>query len=139
MGANGLGAAAALRPLGRRIEHSSCAASQRLVAPPHPASRPAVADPIGAYDMLSMHDLRDFRPDLQSAIEQLHLAGYDGEAYVLAASMEGAYATALEMVAAIGGAVLRVEQALGADIPREVQSAFRRAMAEVRKAVPALN
>ena len=98
-----------------------------------------MADPIGAYDLHPMHDLRDFRPDLQSAIEQLHLAGFDGEAYVLAASMEGAYATALEMVSAIGGAVLRVERALGADIPRDVKSAFQRAMAEVRKAVPALN
>jgi hypothetical protein len=98
-----------------------------------------MADPIGPYDPHPMHDLRDFRPDLHSAIEHLHLAGYDGEAYVLAASMEGAYVTALEMVSAIGGAVLRVERALGADIPREVQSAFQRAMTEVRKAIPALN
>lgn len=121
------------------IEHISCAGSQPIVAPARPAARPVMADPIGPYDLHPMHDLRDFRPDLQSAIEQLHLAGFDGEAYVLAASLEGAYATALEMVSAIGGAVLRVEHALGADIPREVQSAFQRAMAEVRKAVPALN
>lgn len=86
-----------------------------------------------------MHNLRDFRPDLQSAIESLHIAGFDGEAYVLAASMEGAYGTALEMVSAIGGAVLRVERSLGSDLPEDVQTAFRRAMTEVRKAVPALN
>lgn len=98
-----------------------------------------MADPMGRYDLHVMHDLRDFRPDLQSAIEQLHLAGFDGEAYVLASSMEGAYGTALEMVSAIGGAVLRVERALGADIPREVHSAFQRAMAEVRKAIPSMN
>ena len=132
-------AAGSSRVRAREGEHASCAASLPLVAPPRPASRPVMADPIGPYDLHPMHDLRDFRPDLQSAIEQLHLAGFDGEAYVLAASMEGAYVTALEMVSAIGGAVLRVERALGADIPREVQSAFQRAMAEVRKAVPALN
>jgi hypothetical protein len=86
-----------------------------------------------------MHNLRDFRPDLHCAIEQLHIAGFDGEAYVLAASMEGAYGTALEMLSAIGGAVLRVERALGSDIPGEVQSAFQRALTEVRKAIPALN
>jgi len=86
-----------------------------------------------------MHNLRDFRPDLQAAIEQLHVAGFDGEAYVLAASMEGAYGTALEMLSAIGGAVLRVEKFLGPDIPGEVQAAFQRALIEVRKALPALN
>ena len=86
-----------------------------------------------------MHNLRDFRPDLHAAIECLHIAGFDGEAYVLAASMEGAYSSALEMLSAIGGAVLRVERGLGPNIPDEVEAAFQRALTEVRKAVPALN
>ena len=87
---------------------------------------------------LAVHSLRDFRPDLHGAIEQLHLAGYDGEAHVLASSMEGAYATAAEMLAAIGSAVLRVERGLGSEAPREVRAAFQRALTEVRKAVPLL-
>lgn len=86
-----------------------------------------------------MHDLRDFRPDLHVAIEYLHLAGFFGEAHVLAASMQGAYGTALEMLGAIGGAVLRVERGLGAELPTEVQAVFQSALAEVRKAVPGLN
>jgi hypothetical protein len=85
-----------------------------------------------------MHDLRDFRPDLHAAIGDLHRAGFDGEAYVLAASMEGAYSSALEMVQAIRAAVLRVERALGADIPREVSAAFQCALAEVARVVTAL-
>ena len=85
-----------------------------------------------------MHNLRDFRPDLHAAIGDLHRAGFDGEAYVLAASMEGAYSSALEMVQAIHAAVLRVERALGADIPREVSAAFQCALAEVARVVAAL-
>lgn len=85
-----------------------------------------------------MHDLRDFRPDLRAAIGVLHRAGFDGEAYVLAASMEGAYGSALEMVQAIRAAVIRVERALGADLPREASAAFQHALAEVARVVAAL-
>ena len=85
-----------------------------------------------------MENLRDFRPDLHAAIRYLHGAGFDGEAYVLAAAMEGAYGTALEMVQAIGGAVLRVERALGEDLPKEVHAVFQRALEEVSRAVVAL-
>jgi hypothetical protein len=85
-----------------------------------------------------MHDLRDFRPDLRGAIGCLHHAGFDGEAYVLASAMEGAYASSLEMVQAIGAAVLRVERALGADLPAEVGHAFRAILAEVARAAAAL-
>lgn len=86
-----------------------------------------------------MHDLRDFRPDLYMAIEYLHLAGFFGEAHVLAASMQGAYGTASEMLGAIGDAVLRVERGLGAEIPGEVRAVFQSTLAEVRKAVPGLS
>lgn len=86
-----------------------------------------------------MHDLRDFRPDLMTAIEHLHTAGFDGEAYVIAASLEGAYGTSLDMLAAIGAAVLRVERGLGTDIPPQVRDAFGRALTEMRKAIPSLN
>lgn len=85
-----------------------------------------------------MHNLRDFRPDLRAAIEQLHRAGFDGEAWVLAAALEGAYSSALEMVQAIAGAVRRIESALGSDVPREVGAAFQRALGEVSRVVAAL-
>lgn len=86
----------------------------------------------------SMERLRDFRPWIHAAIRHLHFAGFDGEAYVLAAALEGAYGSALEMVEAIGGAVLRVERALGADIPEEVGAAFRCAHDEVSRTLAAL-
>ncbi|HEX6927104.1 MAG TPA: hypothetical protein VF167_16895 [Longimicrobiaceae bacterium] len=85
-----------------------------------------------------MHNLRDFRPDVRLAIEQLHRAGFDGEAYVLASALEGAYSSALEMVQAIAGAVRRVERTLGADAPREVRASFRRALEEVARVVVVL-
>lgn len=86
-----------------------------------------------------MHNLRDFRPDLRTAIDHLHEAGFDGEAYVLAAALEGAYDSALEMLSAIGSAVLRVERGLGTSLPIEVRAAFQRSLVEVRKALPLLN
>lgn len=85
-----------------------------------------------------MHNLRDFRPDLHAAIGYLHGAGFDGEAYVIAAALQGAYGTALEMVQAIRAAVLRVEHARGAELPGEVTAAFGRALAEVARVVAAL-
>lgn len=85
-----------------------------------------------------MQNLRDFRPDLRAAVGSLHQAGYDGEAYVLAAAMEGAYASALEMAQAIGNAVRRVERTLGSDIPMDVAAAFQRSLAEVGRVVAAL-
>lgn len=86
-----------------------------------------------------MHNLRDFRPDLRTAIDHLHEAGFDGEAYVLTAALEGAYASAHEMLSAIGSAVLRVERGMGPALPSEVKAAFQRALLEVRKALPLLN
>lgn len=85
-----------------------------------------------------MHNLRDFRPDVRLAIEQLHRAGLDGEAYVLASALEGAYSSALEMVQAIAGAVRRVDRTLGADAPREVRASFRRTLDEVARVVAVL-
>lgn len=85
-----------------------------------------------------MQNLRDFRPDLRAAIGTLHRAGYDGEAYVLAASLEGAYSTALEMAQAIRAAALRVDRALGADLPAEARAALQGALAEVARVVAAL-
>lgn len=85
-----------------------------------------------------MQNPRDFRPVLRDAIGGLHRAGFDGHAYVLTAAMEGAYGTSLEMVQAIRGAVLRVERALGEDIPREVRLAFQGALAEVTRVLAAL-
>ena len=120
-------------------EHGSCAAGNPPAAPAFPGDDAETAGPSSTHVLLPMHNLRDFRPDLHSAIDQLHFAGFDGEAYVLAASMEGAYATAVEMLAAIGGAVLRVERGLGTEAPLEVKAAFQRALAEVRKAVPSLS
>lgn len=57
---------------------------------------------------------------------------------MLIASMAGAYGTALEMVQAIGGAVLRVQRALGTEPPAEVSAAFQRALDEVARVVAAL-
>jgi hypothetical protein len=85
-----------------------------------------------------MQNLRDFRPDLHAAIGSLHRAGFDAEGYVLAAAMEGAYGSALEMAQAIGHAVLRVERVLGEDIPTEVRRTFADATAEVARVVAAL-
>ena len=86
-----------------------------------------------------MHDLRDFRPDLRSAIDQLRDAGYYGEAFVLAAALEGAYSTASEMVGGIGDAVLRVERRLGVRIPVRVETTLDSVLDEIRKVCPALH
>lgn len=85
-----------------------------------------------------MHNLRDFRPDLRAAIDHLHRAGFDGEAWVIAAALEGAYGSALEMVQSIAGAVRRVEGALGSELPGDVATAFQRALEEVSRVVMAL-
>lgn len=85
-----------------------------------------------------MQNLRDFRPDLRAAIGSLHRAGYDGEAYVLAKSLEGAYTTALEMVQAIRAAVLRVDRTLGADLPGEARAALQGVLADVTRVMAAL-
>lgn len=85
-----------------------------------------------------MQNPRDFRPDLRAAIGSLHRAGFDGHAYVLAAAMEGAYGTSLEMVQAIRAAVLRVERALGEEIPNEARSAFQSALSEVARVLTAI-
>jgi hypothetical protein len=82
--------------------------------------------------------IRDFRPELRSAVEHLRDAGYHREAFVLIASMEGAYCTATEMLGGIGGAVLRMERRLGPEVPTEVSAAFAHALTEIRKVLPAL-
>lgn len=82
--------------------------------------------------------IRDFRPELRSAVEHLREAGYHREAFVLTASMEGAYCTATEMLGGIGGAVLRMERRLGPEVPSEVSTAFDHALTEIRKVLPAL-
>jgi hypothetical protein len=86
-----------------------------------------------------MHDFRDFRPELRGAIEQLSDAGFYGEAFVLTAALEGAYASASDMVSGIGDAVLRVERSLGSHIPGEVGHSFERVLTEIRKVCPALH
>jgi hypothetical protein len=88
---------------------------------------------------MRVHDLRDFRPDLRSAIDQLREAGYYGEAFVLTAALEGAYRTASEMVGGIGGAVLRVERRLGANLPVHVVATLDSVLDEIRKVCPALH
>lgn len=85
-----------------------------------------------------MHNIRDFRPELRSAIDQLSEAGFHREAFVLTASMEGAYCTATEMLGGIGEAVLRMERRLGPELPAEVGTAFSHALDEIRKVLPAL-
>lgn len=82
--------------------------------------------------------LRDFRPELRSAVERLHRAGFDGEAYVLMAAMEGAYGSALEMVRAIGGAVTRVQRSLGGAAPVEVRAALEAVLREIGRMAAAL-
>lgn len=83
-----------------------------------------------------VQSIRDFRPELRSAIDLLSEAGYEREAFVLIASMEGAYSTASEMLAGIGEAVLRMSQRLGPELPVPVETAFSHAMDEIRKALP---
>src|SRR5690606_35327970 len=119
-----------------QLEHRSCAE----LGPPERAGARAqvpLERPISTGPQ-PMHNLRDFRPDVRDACEELRRSGFDREAYVLIASMEGAYSTALEMLQAIGGAVLRVERALGAELPGDVSAAFQRALAEVARVVAAL-
>jgi hypothetical protein len=84
------------------------------------------------------HDIRDFRPELRAAIDQLTVAGFHREAFVLTASMEGAYCTATEMLGGIGEAVLRMERRLGPELPVGVETAFSHALDEIRKVIPAL-
>lgn len=85
-----------------------------------------------------VHSIRDFRPELRSAIDQLSEAGFHREAFVLTASMEGAYCTATEMLGGIGEAVLRMERRLGPELPAGVGTAFSHALGEIRKVLPAL-
>jgi|SRR5690242_19966883 hypothetical protein len=85
-----------------------------------------------------LHSIRDFRPELRSAIDQLSDAGFHREAFVLTASMEGAYCTATEMLGGIGEAVLRMERRLGPELPVGVGAAFSHALDEIRKVLPAL-
>lgn len=82
--------------------------------------------------------LRDFRPELRTAIARLHGAGFDGEAYVLAAAMEGAYGSALEMVRSIGGAVIRVQRSLGGAAPVDVRAALEAVLREIGRMVVVL-
>lgn len=84
------------------------------------------------------HDIRDFRPELRAAIDQLTEAGFHREALVLTASMEGAYCTATEMLGGIGEAVLRMERRLGPELPVGVETAFSHALDEIRKVIPTL-
>lgn len=83
--------------------------------------------------------LRDFRPDLRAAVERLHRAGFDAEAYVLAASLEGAYGSALEMVRSIGGAVARVQRSLAGAAPGEICVALEVMLREIGDVVTALS
>lgn len=92
----------------------------------------------GAPMRVPLNNLRDFRPELRSAIDQLRDAGFHSEAFVLTASMEGAYCTATEMLGGIGGAVLRMERRLGPEVPSGVTAAFTHALDEIRKVLPAL-
>jgi len=91
-----------------------------------------------ASPLAPLYTLRDFRPELRTAIDELRDAGYTDEAFVLTASMEGAYCTAAEMLDGIGGAVLRMERRLGPDVPADVDRAFDHTLAEIRKVLPAL-
>ena len=75
--------------------------------------------------------LRDFRPELRAAIERLHRAGFDPEAYVLTASLEGAYGSALEMVRSIGGAVARVHRSVSGVAPVEISGALEAMLREI--------
>ncbi|HET8656890.1 MAG TPA: hypothetical protein VFL93_15305 [Longimicrobiaceae bacterium] len=86
-----------------------------------------------------MHCIRDFRPDLRDAVDHLQVAGLVREAYSLAASLERAYPTSSEMLSDIGRTILRVERGLGTAVPADVEAAFQRALAEIRKIIPSLN
>src|SRR5690606_20600815 len=108
-------------------EHTSCAS-------PHLRRSEVTA----SRTHQGMHDLRDFRPDLRGAIGSLHRAGFDGEAYVLAVALEGAYESALDMAQAIGGAVLRVQRALEGELPDDARAALQSAHTEVVRVVAAL-
>lgn len=89
-------------------------------------------------EVAPVNNLRDFRPELRTAIDQLRDAGFHKEAFVLTASMEGAYCTASEMLGGIGEAVLRMERRLGPEVPIEVSTAFNHTLDEIRKVLPAL-